>query len=319
MGSPYFAVATLSLLHQYHEIVGVVTNPPRPSHRRQKMNLSPIHKFAKQNNILTFTPEKIRNNENIVTELKNLKPDIIVVVAYGKILPQEVLDIPKFGCINIHPSLVPRWRGVAPIEHALMAGDSITGVSILHMGPGLDNGNILCADKYFISHDTNAGILYQDLALIGSKLTLESVNNIENYLANSTPQSEEGVTYGTKLSRLDEKISFANSGKKIIRQIQAFLPKPCAYATIGELSFKIISASFQEYDKNIILSEKREKNIAKFGINDNKELFIFCFDGIIYLHEIQLPGKKAMSSKDFMNGYRNYINKNLYVKQTLPS
>lgn len=289
MGTPEFAVPTLELLHNSsHQIIGVYTQPPSYSGRGKKLQKSIIHLKAEEYNLKVFTPKTFREMGNI-TQLKNLKPDIIVVAAYGLILTQEILDIPKFGCINIHPSLLPRWRGAAPMERTIEAGDKTTAVCIMKMDRGLDTGDILKQTLIQLEGNETASSLSNLLSHIGAKLTLETINTIDGI--SSTPQDQVNVTYAKKITKEEGLINWELPAKQIERKIRAFEKWPnCWFQYKGE-NIKILSAN--------ILPDN-----TKFapGTVTSHNLTIQTGDGLLSPLKLQRPGKKIMDIKSFLNG-----------------
>lgn len=289
MGTSEFAVPALQALNRSdHQIVAVFTKEPQKSGRGHKVHKSCVHLESEKINVPIFTPRTLKSSE-IVNQITDLAPDIIVVTSYGHIIPQSILDIPKHGCLNIHPSLLPRWRGAAPIERTILAGDDETAVCIMKMDAGLDTGDIL-AQKYVpIELHIDADKLTKQLAEIGAGMLIDVINNIESI----TPikQSEDGVTYAHKLTKEEVIINWHDSAAKIDRMIRAFNPWPGCFFTYNGEKIKIIEASFDN---------AQECNAP--GTVLDKSFTICCGEGVLRPIKLQRAGKNALQVKDFLNG-----------------
>lgn len=293
-GTPDFAIPTLMELHKSHQIVAIFTQPDKASGRGKKIKISSIKSFAINNSIDVYQPENF-NNINILQQIKKFEADVMVVVAYGQILPAELLSIPKYGCLNIHASILPKWRGAAPIQRALLMGDKITGISIMQMDEGLDTGDVLLEKTCTIANDDTALNLHDKLAKLGSITIIKALNDINNLVAKKqigTP------TYAKKLSKDEAWIDWDKSAKSIQRQIRAFNPYPIAqtYAISDKFDKKILR----------ILSAEVVANNGKNGeiICDKNNVVINTSDGGLSLKIVQLAGKKAINIKDFNNAYK---------------
>ena len=294
MGTPYIAAQHLQhLIDNSLNIVGVFTQPPRKKNRGMRIEESPVHQIAKKNNLQTFYPSSI--DYSVIEKINVLNPDIIIVVAYGIILPSQFLDIPKFGCINIHVSLLPRWRGAAPIEHALLAGDSKTGISVIKISPKLDAGNILYQESLNINQDMYSDELTSALTNLGKKTMLEVLPIIFENKTQSNKQDSNQVTYAKKFTSNDRKINFNNSTKLVYNHIRAHGPKPGSWFIYRGERIKILKA-IKNKDKG-----------QKSTILNNKFL-IACNDGSILPTLIQREGKKAVEVKDFIKGFAFEVN-----------
>ncbi len=233
-GTPPFSVAALDALHAAgHEIVGVYTQPDRPAGRGRRMTPSAVAERAAALNLPLYTPEKLRGNEAALAELRALRPQVMVVVAYGLLLPQAVLDVPVHGCLNIHASLLPRWRGAAPIQRAIEAGDTETGITIMQMDAGLDTGPMLLRATAAITEQTTAAELHDTLATQGAALIVEALVRLERGDLVRTPQPAFGATYATKLSKEDARVDWSRTAVEIARRIRAFNPAPVAWSELG--------------------------------------------------------------------------------------
>lgn len=283
MGTPQFAVpALLKLIQNGHNIAAVYSQPPRPAGRGQKEQLSPIHKLALSHELHVETPTSLRGHIP-----KNA--DIAIVAAYGLLLPEDFLQAFQYGCINIHPSLLPRWRGAAPIQRSILAGDKKTGVCIMQMDKGLDTGDILLQREFEnVSRETFLS-LHDKLSEIGGEMVLELLANITNIKASK--QSDIGITYATKLAKEEGKIDFALGIEAISKMMRALYPWPGCYFEYRGENIKLLSAEFEQKEHNFVIGEII-----------NKQMYIACVDGIIKPILVQKPGRKAISGIEFMNG-----------------
>lgn len=239
MGTPDFAVPTLRALIAHHEVVGVVTQPDRPAGRRSVLTPPPIKGVALDHGIDVFQPEKLRKADAIATLKRWEDIDVYVVAAFGQILPQSVLDIPRLGSINVHASLLPRWRGAAPIQAAILAGDDRTGVTIMRMDEGLDTGPMLLAEAVPIGPETTASTLHDTLAVLGARLILRALAEDPP----AVPQPDEGVTYAPKLTREDGRIDWSRDAAAIDRQVRALNPWPGTHTRHGDEALKVLGAA----------------------------------------------------------------------------
>ena len=243
-GTPEFSVAALDALHAAgHEIVGVYTQPDRPAGRGQKLTPSPVAQRALELGLPVFKPLKLRGNDEAIAELRSLNPEIMVVVAYGLILPQAVLDIPVHGCFNIHASLLPRWRGAAPIQRAILAGDSESGVTIMKMDAGLDTGPMLLIETTPIMPTTTAAELHDALQAQGSKLIVESLRRLEAGTLRETPQPAEGATYAHKLDKAEARLDWAKPAIELERAVRGFNPVPVAWTELAGERLRVFAAA----------------------------------------------------------------------------
>ena len=294
MGTPHIAAQHLQhLVDNSLNIVGVFTQPPRKKNRGMHIEESPVHQIAKKNNLQIFYPSSI--DYSIIEKINSLNPDIIIVVAYGIILPSELLDIPKFGCINIHVSLLPRWRGAAPIEHALLAGDTKTGISVIKISPKLDAGDILYQESLNISEDMYSDELTVGLTNLGKKTMLEVLPLIFEKNISFNKQDSNQVTYAKKFTSNDRKINFNNSTNQVYNHIRAHGPKPGSWFVYRGERIKILKA-IKHKDKG------QQSTIL------NNKFQIACNDGSILPTLIQREGKKAVEVKDFIKGFAFAVN-----------
>jgi len=289
MGTPDIAAQHLnSLIENNLNIVGVFTQPPRKKNRGMRVEESQVHQIAKKNNLEVFYPTSI--DDAVIKQTKSLHPDLIIVVAYGLILPKQLLNIPKYGCINIHVSLLPRWRGAAPIEHALLAGDVNTGISIINISPELDAGDILIQESFSIDNNMYSDDLTSSLTNLGKKKMIKVLPLLFESKIIAKKQDENKVTYANKFSSKDRKINFNNSIEEVYNHIRAHGPKPGSWFTYKGERIKIIKA-------------KKTNELGENSTILNKDFMLACNDGSILPTLIQREGKKVVSLDDFLRGF----------------
>lgn len=287
MGSPDFSVPTLHALHAAgHDIAAVYCQPPRPAGRGQAVRRCPVHVAADALGLPVHTPARLRTDAAAQPAFAALDLDVAVVVAYGLILPQAMLDAPRAGCLNIHASLLPRWRGAGPIQAAILAGDAETGVTIMQMEAGLDTGPMLLRDAVPITGTTTAAALHDILAALGGRMILEALGS----RADPVPQPEAGVTYAPKLSREDGRIDWSQPAEAIDRRIRAFDPWPGTFTTLGTTVFKVLAAAMVD-------------GRGPAGTVLDTNLTIACGDGAIRPTRVQCPGRAAMEAAAFLRGH----------------
>ena len=298
-GTPDFAARHLdALLSSEHQVVGVFTQPDRPAGRGKKLMPSPVKVLAQEHGLPVFQPASLRTAEN-QQQVADLQADIMVVVAYGLILPKAVLDMPRLGCINVHGSLLPRWRGAAPIQRALWAGDEETGVTIMQMDVGLDTGDMLFKLSCPVTAQDTSASLYDKLAQLGPQGLLETLSQLASGQAKPEVQDEAQATYAEKLSKEEAKLDWTLSAAQLERCIRAFNPWPVSYVLIDEQPVKVWQAS-------VLVSSKQAApgtiiNAGKQGIQ------VATADGILNLEVLQPAGKKAMSAQDLLNSRREWF------------
>ncbi|MDR3434216.1 MAG: methionyl-tRNA formyltransferase [Rouxiella aceris] len=293
-GTPDFAARHLdALLTSEHQIVGVFTQPDRPAGRGNKLTASPVKALALQHDIPVFQPKSLRPEENqqLVAELA---ADIMVVVAYGLILPKAVLAMPKLGCINVHGSLLPRWRGAAPIQRSLWAGDAETGVTIMQMDVGLDTGDMLHKVHCAIEAKDTSATLYAKLAELGPQGMLHTLQQLAQGNAKPEVQNESLVTYAEKLSKEEARLDWSLSAEQLERCIRAFNPWPVSYFMIDEQPVKVWNAQ-------VISGEQQAHQPGKIICADKKGIQIATAQGVLNITQLQPAGKKPMSAQDLLN------------------
>ncbi len=301
MGTPDFAKESLeTLVNAKHEILAVITNPDKPKGRGMKMIPSSVKEYALSQRIDVKQPIKLRNNYEFIDEIKNLNPDIICVVAYGKIIPKEILDIPKYGCINVHGSLLPKYRGAAPIQWAVLNGEEITGITTMYMDVGLDTGDMILKEEVRIGEDETTGELWDRLSTIGAKLLVKTLELIEKGEAPREKQDDNLASLAPMLKKEIGRINWDEySSEKIKNQVRGLNPIMGAYTFFDDKKMKI-------WKVDIISKEVSEKPGTVLEANDKKGLFVQAKDGVISILEIQAENSKRMNIKDYLRG--NKIN-----------
>lgn len=298
-GTPDFAARHLqALIEAGYHVVGVFTQPDRPAGRGKKLTSGPVKALAEQYQLPVFQPASLRTKENQQL-IDALEADVMVVVAYGLILPQIVLDMPRLGCINVHGSLLPRWRGAAPIQRALWAGDSETGVTVMQMDAGLDTGAMLTKVTCSIDASDTSASLYDKLAVLGPRGLMEALTQLENETATPEDQDSALATYAQKLSKEEARIDWSLSARQLARCVRAFNPWPISYIIIDEIPVKVWQAT-----------ALTDKTNAKPGtiINVNKQgIQVATADGVLNLEKLQPAGKKPMSAQDLLNSRREWF------------
>jgi methionyl-tRNA formyltransferase len=295
MGSPDFAVPTLKALVQFSLVAGVITQPDRPAGRGGNLNPPAVKRAALQLGIPVLQPGKL-NEPSALTQLTVWAPDLIVVAAFGQILRPAVLDLPRYGCINVHGSLLPRWRGAAPIQAAIMAGDQVTGITIMKMDPGVDTGPILCQSTIPIAFDDTGGSLFTRMAALGAELLLETLPRYLGGELMPQPQSTEGATYAPMLKKEDGMLDFSKPAIELERRVRALNPWPGTWFDWNGSPLKVLQA---HVDRTISLGAGSRLTIEGCpAIGTGEEVLI--------LDEVRPAGKKSMLGKAFLSGVRNW-------------
>ena len=293
MGTPEFAVPSLKALTESEdEVIAVVCQPDKPVGRKRELHKPLTKQFAESRNISVLQPAKIRNNEKFLNELKQLAPDLICVAAYGKILPKEVLDLPVHGCINVHSSLLPKYRGAAPINWAIINGESRTGVTTMLMDEGMDTGDILLIEETNITADDTSETLTKRLSEIGAELLIKTIDELKQEGLNPIKQSDSEATLAPILKKEHGEIDWSKSATEIRNQIRGLLPWPVAYTNLNGKMLKIFRADVSEKsgDPGVVL--EASKSILR----------IACGSGSLDLKELQLEGNKKMEIRSFLAG-----------------
>lgn len=299
MGSPEFSIPSLkAIINAGHEVSLVFTQEPKPANRGKKLKKQPVHEYAESIGLKVLFANSLKDK---IEYLKNLNLDMIIVVAFGHILPSSIIDLPKFGCINLHASLLPRWRGAAPIQRAIMSGDAQTGVAVMLMDEGLDTGGVISTLSVDINPKNNVIKLTNELSLKGASLLEKSILQYADGLLKPIPQSKVGITYANKIHKKDEVINWNKKASEIVNHINALSPFPGAKCRVKDEIIKIIEA-------DVIENNEKVDN----GIIIDSSIVIKCAQNAIKVKVLQRPGKKAMSTKEVLNGWR--IEKGLRVQ-----
>ena len=314
IGTPDFARESLEAVYNAdYEILGVVTNPDKPKGRGMKMVASPVKEFALEKGLTVYQPEKVRKNEEFIEKIKSLNPDVICVVAYGKILPKEILEIPKYGCINVHGSLLPKYRGAAPIQWAVLNGDKETGVTTMYMDIGMDTGDMILKEKVEVGEDETTGELWDRLSKIGAKLLVETLKQIEEGTAPREKQGEE-FTMAPMLNKEMSKINWdEQTAQNIKNLVRGLNPIMGAYTFLDEKKIKFWKVDIAKQDEIIADNIEILRNGTVILSNPKDGLFIKTKDGILKVLEIQGENAKRMSIGDFLRGIQENLTGKIFI------
>jgi methionyl-tRNA formyltransferase len=299
-GTPEFAVPALERLAAEHRVCAVFTQPDRPAGRGQLLQLSPVKRRAIELGLNIQQPATFKSPE-VYEWLRAAELDALVVVAYGLILPLRVLNLPKWGCVNIHASLLPRWRGAAPIQRALLAGDEVTGVTIMRMEAGLDTGPMLAARSLSIGARDTAKTLHDRLASLGAELIAETLPALARGSVSEVPQPAEGVTYAGKITKAEALIHWQDSAARIARQVRAFNPWPIAETRCNGQQLRIWDA---EPIVNSVVEGAAPGTVRGEGDQAEENIDVVCGEGVLRVLRLQLAGRKPISARDFLRGQR---------------
>jgi len=296
-GTPEFALPALkALTDSPYQVVGVLTQPDRPSGRGRKVTASPVKVAALGQGLPVSQPPTLKS-ETGRAELVSWQPDVLVVVAYGLILPGEVLTLPRLGCLNIHASLLPRWRGAAPIQRAILAGDAETGITIMQMDAGLDTGAMLLQRRVPIAAEDTSGSLHDRLAELGASALMEVLEGLLKGTVTARPQPSDGVTYAAKIDKAEARIDWRQDALGIERKIRALNPRPGAETLLGAELVKIHAARLPKpSEEEVLLS-----SIPKLGLHEGA-IWVRCGEGILGLTRLQRPGRRPVSAQEFAHG-----------------
>lgn len=312
MGTPDFAQESLKcLVEEKYNIIGVVTNPDRPKGRGMKMIASPVKEYAIEKGLEVYQPEKVKKNTEFIEKIRSLNPDVICVVAYGKILPKEILDIPKYGCINVHASILPKYRGAAPIQWAVLNGDKVTGVTTMYMDVGMDTGDIILVEETNIGEEETTGELWDRLSKIGGNLLVKTLKQIEEGTAPRKKQ-EEDFTMAPMLNKEMSKIDWENkTAGEIHNLVRGLNPIMGAYTFLNDKKIKIWKTKVRTENELLELFPELKEYLFKVKdlmpgtimfASDKKGLFVKANEGIIEIKEIQGENAKRMPVGDFLRG-----------------
>ncbi|MDD6058260.1 MAG: methionyl-tRNA formyltransferase [Clostridiales bacterium] len=295
MGTPDFAVGTLEeIIKAGHEVVLVVSQPDKAVGRSKALKYTPVKAYAIEHGVEVYQPVRVRQPE-CIAHLRGYNPDIIIVVAFGQLIPKEILEIPRYGCVNVHASLLPKYRGAAPVQWAVMNGDAVSGVTTMRMDEGLDTGDMIFKEEVILREDETGGSLFERLSKVGAKLCVKTMQAIEDGTAVYTPQDSKGATHTAKISKEMGRIDWSMEAKKIECLIRGLSPWPSAYTRLGDKVLKIWSAKVVSGE---VCAEPG--HIVKV---ERDRILVQAKDGILALLEVQLEGKKRMSVESFLNGY----------------
>ncbi|MFN8598122.1 MAG: methionyl-tRNA formyltransferase [Anaerolineae bacterium] len=308
MGSPQFAVPTLEMLARDHQIVAVYTQPDKPAGRGKVLTAVPVKVWAEAHGIPIHQPKSFRKDPTAIDTLRALQPDVIIVAAYGLILPQAVLDIAPFGCLNVHASLLPRHRGAAPISAAILMGDEVTGITIMKLDAGMDTGPMLSVARETIRADDTTASLSERLAQLGAALMADTLPKYLRGEIAPQPQPAEGVTYCPKIDKADAQIDWNRSAAEIDRMVRAYTPWPGAFTWWNDQIVKVLKAEAGHEE-----IEVGSQNIGQVIKLTDGAIGVVTSASMLILKEIQLAGRKAMSAQDFVRGQPSLINSQFTV------
>lgn len=293
-GTPDFSVQPLeALIDSEHEVIGVYTQPDRPAGRGRKLKLGPVKEVAIRHDIPVYQPKNFRDEADL-KQLQDLKADLMVVVAYGLLLPTAVLNAPRLGCVNIHASLLPRWRGAAPIQRAILAGDDETGITIMQMDEGLDTGPMLHILRCPITPEDTGGTLHDKLALLGATALMEALPGIVDGSLQAEVQNDDGMLYAKKLDKNEAWLDWNQPAEELVRQVHAFTPWPIAQTRLGDATLRIWGA---EWIPDCSGAPGQVLETSRAGI------VVAAASGGIKITRLQMPGKRAVSAADFLNAH----------------
>jgi len=298
MGTPQFSVPILSGLIDNYDVVAVVTQPDKKVGRKQKIVPSPIKELALENKIKVLQPERVKSNTAFIERIKDLSPDLIVVAAYGFILPQELLEIPKYAVINVHASLLPKYRGPSPIQTVILNGDNQTGVTIMLVNAKMDEGDILSQQQADIADNETFVSLHDKLSILGAHLLIDTLPKYLNKEISPQKQDDKKATYCKLITKEDGRIDWSQPAQKIERQVRALNPWPGTWTEWDGRILKISAVMLNPVEVSAEIGE-----VFKY---DNK-LVVICGKGALQIEKLQLEGKNSMTAKEFLNGYPSII------------
>lgn len=297
MGTPDFSVPSLEKINEHHEVLAVVTQPDKPKGRSGRLIACPVKEKALELGLKVIQPERAKDEE-FISGLRELAPDVIVVIAYGQILPMEILKLPAYGCVNVHASLLPKYRGAAPIQWAVINGDEISGVTTMLMNEGLDTGDILMSTEVRLDKKETGGSLFDKLSPVGADLILKTLTALEAGELTPVPQNESEATKVGLLKKNMGELDFTKGAEELERLVRGLDPWPGAFTFIQEKKLSVWKADTVQTGKDEINGKPGE--VADVG---KDYIDVCCREGILRLTEVQLEGKKRMSVRDFLNGF----------------
>jgi methionyl-tRNA formyltransferase len=300
-GTPEFALPALEALSAHHEVVGVLTQPDRRSGRGRHLTVSPVKEAALAHRFPLAQPQTLRDAATLEV-LAGWEPEVLVVVAYGLLLPEAVLNLPPLGCLNIHASLLPRWRGAAPIQRAILAGDAETGISIMRMDPGLDTGPVLIQRRLAISAGHTSGTLHAALAPLGAAALLEALEGLTRGTLSAIPQEEAGASYAAKVTKAEARIDWRHAAIDIERQVRAFNPWPVAETTLAGEPLRVLAAHVLPTSANEPPFDAKMQDPGTIIEVRDDSLVIRCGQGYLRLTQLQRPGRRVVSASDYSHG-----------------
>lgn len=303
MGTPDFAVPSLKALIDEFGVMAVYTQPDRPKGRGKKLSITPVKELALEHNIEVFQPESLRKEPEAVAKLKAMEPDFIIVVAFGQILPKEVLEIPKYACINLHGSLLPKYRGAAPIQWSVINGEKVAGNTTMLMDVGLDTGDMLLTNEVEITRFMTAGDLYEELKVSGAGLLVETINKMVNNEITPIKQNDEESTYASMLNKEMAKIDWSKSAQTIHNHIRGLNPWPVATTVLDDKTVKIYESDFAD--------EKTTKEAGTIIEANKNGIKVATGEGVLIIKKLQMPNAKPLKVQDFLNGNSIEINTKL--------
>ncbi len=295
MGTPDFAVASLEALLREHEVLAVITQPDKPKGRGKKLAFSPVKEYALAHGLAVLQPERVKAPE-FVEELRKYNAELIAVTAFGQILPEEILNMPEYGCINVHGSLLPKYRGAAPMQRAIIDGETVTGITTMFMAKGMDTGDMLLKTEVEIAPEDNFETLHDKMAAAGASLLLETIAGLESGMIQRIPQKEEDATYAPMIDKETGHISWEKGGQEIINLMRGLTPGPGAYTLYEGEPLKLFRAE----------AENGAFPDAEFGeiVEVTKQAFaVKCGDGVLWVRELQARGGKRMSADAYLRGH----------------
>lgn len=295
MGTPDFAVASLEALLREHEVLAVITQPDKPKGRGKKLAFSPVKEYALAHGLAVLQPERVKAPE-FVEELRKYNAELIAVTAFGQILPEEILNMPEYGCINVHGSLLPKYRGAAPMQRAIIDGETVTGITTMFMAKGMDTGDMLLKTEVEITPEDNFETLHDKMAAAGASLLLETIAGLESGMIQRIPQKEEDATYAPMIDKETGHISWEKGGQEIINLMRGLTPGPGAYTLYEGEPLKLFRAE----------AENGAFPDAEFGeiVEVTKQAFaVKCRDGVLWVRELQARGGKRMSADAYLRGH----------------